>query len=80
MSITIAMSLDLKGLSCPLPIIKTAKAMKDLAPGQLLEVLRHRPRFGARLQGLGQGDRQPARRVERGSRRLPLRPQEEGEF
>jgi tRNA 2-thiouridine synthesizing protein A len=38
MSITIAMSLNLKGLSCPLPIIKTAKAMKELAPGQLLEV------------------------------------------
>ena len=38
MSITIATSLDLKGLSCPLPIIKTAKAMKELAPGQLLEV------------------------------------------
>ena len=39
MSITIAMKLDLKGLSCPLPIIKTAKAMKTLAPGQLLEVI-----------------------------------------
>lgn len=38
MAITIAMSLDLKGLSCPLPIAKTAKAMRDLAPGQLLEV------------------------------------------
>ncbi len=37
MSITIATSLDLKGLSCPLPIIKTAKAMKQLAPGQTLE-------------------------------------------
>lgn len=37
MSITIATTLDLKGLSCPLPIIKTAKAMKELAPGQLLE-------------------------------------------
>jgi tRNA 2-thiouridine synthesizing protein A len=37
MSITIAKSLDLKGLSCPLPIIKTAKAMKELAPGELLE-------------------------------------------
>jgi tRNA 2-thiouridine synthesizing protein A len=37
MSITIARTLDLKGLSCPLPIIKTAKAMKELAPGQLLE-------------------------------------------
>jgi tRNA 2-thiouridine synthesizing protein A len=39
MSITIAMSLNLKGMSCPLPIIKTAKAMKGLASGQLLEVL-----------------------------------------
>jgi TusA-related sulfurtransferase len=38
MSITIARSLDLKGLSCPLPIIKTAKAMKELTPGELLEV------------------------------------------
>jgi tRNA 2-thiouridine synthesizing protein A len=37
MSITIAMSLDLKGLSCPIPIIKTAKAMKQLAPGEMLE-------------------------------------------
>lgn len=37
MSITIATTLDLKGLSCPLPIIKTAKAMKALAPGELLE-------------------------------------------
>ena len=38
MSITIARTLDLKGLSCPLPIIKTAKAMKELNPGDLLEV------------------------------------------
>jgi TusA-related sulfurtransferase len=38
MSITIATSLDLKGLSCPLPIIRTAKAMKELTPGQLIEV------------------------------------------
>jgi tRNA 2-thiouridine synthesizing protein A len=37
MSITIATTLDLKGLSCPLPIINTAKAMKALAPGELLE-------------------------------------------
>jgi TusA-related sulfurtransferase len=38
MSITIAMSLNLKGMSCPLPIIKTAKAMKELRSGDLLEV------------------------------------------
>jgi len=39
MSTTITLSLDLKGLSCPLPIVKTAKAMKDLRSGDLLEVL-----------------------------------------
>jgi tRNA 2-thiouridine synthesizing protein A len=39
MDTTTVRSLDLKGLSCPLPIIKTAKAMKELAPGELLEVL-----------------------------------------
>jgi tRNA 2-thiouridine synthesizing protein A len=38
MSITIAISLDLKGMSCPLPVIKTAKAMKGMHPGQVLEV------------------------------------------
>jgi tRNA 2-thiouridine synthesizing protein A len=36
---TVAVSLDLKGLACPLPIAKTAKAMKALEPGQLIEVL-----------------------------------------
>ena len=38
MSVTIATSLDLKGLACPIPIAKTAVAMKQLAPGQLIEV------------------------------------------
>ena len=38
MEATIALSLDLKGLSCPIPIAKTAIAMKQLAPGQLIEV------------------------------------------
>ncbi len=37
MSVTMAVTLDLKGLSCPMPIVKTAKAMKGLAPGELLE-------------------------------------------
>ena len=39
MELTIALQLDLKGFACPLPVIKTAKAMKDLQPGELLEVL-----------------------------------------
>ena len=38
MSTTIARSLDLKGLSCPLPIAKTAQAIRDLSVGELIEV------------------------------------------
>ena len=30
---------DAKGLSCPLPIVKTAQAIKAMAAGQVLEVL-----------------------------------------
>jgi len=30
--------LDAKGLACPMPIVKTKKAMKDLLAGQVLEV------------------------------------------
>jgi tRNA 2-thiouridine synthesizing protein A len=39
MSATIATVLDLKGLSCPLPIVKTAQAIKNLQSGELLEAL-----------------------------------------
>jgi tRNA 2-thiouridine synthesizing protein A len=39
MSATITQQLDLKGLSCPMPIVKTAQAMKPLATGQAVEVL-----------------------------------------
>jgi tRNA 2-thiouridine synthesizing protein A len=34
-----AKTLDAKGLSRPMPIIKTAKAIKEIQPGELLEVL-----------------------------------------
>jgi tRNA 2-thiouridine synthesizing protein A len=30
--------LDLTGLKCPLPALRTAKALKTLAPGDVLEV------------------------------------------
>ena len=36
---TITKTLDLKGLSCPLPIAKTAQAIRDLQPGELIESL-----------------------------------------
>lgn len=39
MSATIAKSLDLRGLACPLPVVRTAQAIRGLAPGELLEAL-----------------------------------------
>lgn len=32
-------TLDVKGLTCPIPVLKAKKAMKDLAQGGTLEVL-----------------------------------------
>jgi tRNA 2-thiouridine synthesizing protein A len=37
--IDITQTLDVKGQSCPLPIVRAAQAIKDLAAGQTLEVL-----------------------------------------
>jgi len=39
MSMQISKTLDLKGLSCPLPIVKTAQGIKEVASGGLLEAL-----------------------------------------
>jgi tRNA 2-thiouridine synthesizing protein A len=39
MSAQIVQTLDLKGLSCPIPIVKTAQAVKALEPGDLIEAL-----------------------------------------
>jgi tRNA 2-thiouridine synthesizing protein A len=35
----ITTSLDLKGLKCPLPVLKTRRALKEMAPGQVIEVI-----------------------------------------
>ena len=40
----IAMRLDTRGLSCPMPIVKATQAMAGLTSGQLLEVLAHHPK------------------------------------
>jgi tRNA 2-thiouridine synthesizing protein A len=39
MTLEIAQTLDARNLSCPMPIVKTAVAIKALTSGQLLEVL-----------------------------------------
>ena len=39
MSTVIAQQLDCSGLSCPMPIVKTAKAIRTMASGELIEVI-----------------------------------------
>jgi tRNA 2-thiouridine synthesizing protein A len=39
MALAVTQTLDLKGLSCPLPILRTAKAMLQMEPGERVEVL-----------------------------------------
>ncbi len=36
---TPAQTIDVKGKACPIPVVKTAKAMKELRSGDVLEVL-----------------------------------------
>lgn len=39
MAITISRTLDVKGFACPIPIVRTAQSMKQLASGEVIEVL-----------------------------------------
>jgi len=39
MTTAVAQTLDVKGLSCPLPIVKTAQAVKSMESGEVIEVL-----------------------------------------
>jgi Predicted redox protein, regulator of disulfide bond formation len=39
MSTAVDVTVDARGLNCPMPIVKTAQAVKTLASGQMLEVL-----------------------------------------
>ena len=39
MTLQISQQVDARGLSCPMPIVKTAQAMKAISSGELLEVL-----------------------------------------
>jgi tRNA 2-thiouridine synthesizing protein A len=39
MTLQIAHQLDARGLSCPMPIVKTAQAIKTIPSGDLIEVV-----------------------------------------
>jgi tRNA 2-thiouridine synthesizing protein A len=38
-TVTITRRLDVKGFNCPIPIVKTAIRMKQMASGEMIEVL-----------------------------------------
>jgi len=44
------MTLDAKGLACPMPIVKMTKALKELASGDKLTVLADDPGFEPDVQ------------------------------
>ena len=39
MTTAVTQTLDMKGFNCPIPVVKTAQAMKALRQGDVLEVL-----------------------------------------
>jgi tRNA 2-thiouridine synthesizing protein A len=68
--------LDLSGLKCPLPALKTRKALKSLAPGDRLEVRCTDPlavidiphlvgTIGDRLEIVERGERETVFRIEK---------------
>ena len=65
-------SVDARGLSCPMPIVKTAQAVKPLASGAIVEVLATDPGSQG-LRGLVPRDRPRAGRADHRGRRPPLR-------
>jgi tRNA 2-thiouridine synthesizing protein A len=70
--VTIA-KLDLSGLKCPLPALKTGRALKSLAPGDRLEVRCTDPLAAIDIPRLlaSTGDRLEA--IERGERDMVFR-------
>jgi tRNA 2-thiouridine synthesizing protein A len=45
--------LDARGLSCPIPLLKTKKALKDMGTGQILQILSTDPGSKQDLPGIG---------------------------
>ena len=43
---------DARGLSCPMPIVKSAQAIKALVSGELIEVLANPMKAGGRMRPL----------------------------
>jgi tRNA 2-thiouridine synthesizing protein A len=77
--------LDLSGLNCPLPALKTRKALKSLAPGDRLEVRCTDPLAaidiphligvtGDRLEVVERGERDIVFRIEKSASSIASKP------
>jgi len=77
--------LDLRGLKCPLPALKTRKALKSLAPGDRLEVRCTDPlalidiphlvgAIGDRLETVERGERETVFHIEKSAPRPISKP------
>ena len=64
--------LDVKGMSCPLPVLRANRALRGDGAGRAAARARNRSRGGGRLPGVLPGDRPRAAGLERGSRRVQL--------
>ena len=49
--------IDCTGLFCPMPIVKTREALRDMAPGQVLEMLSDDPASEADMKSWAQRSR-----------------------
>ena len=65
-------TLDLRGLNCPLPILRARKALRALPPGSALEVFADDPLSPGRLRRLLRGERRPLVESVETRRRLPF--------
>src|ERR1700731_838014 len=81
----ITIKLDLSGLKCPLPALKTRKALKSLAPGDRLEARCTDPlavidiphligMIGDRLEIIERGERDTVFRIEKSAPSLESEP------
>jgi len=51
----VAETLDVRGLSCPMPVVQTKQAVDDLEPGSVLEVVATDPGSVSDLDGWASG-------------------------
>ena len=61
--------LNVSGVCCPLPLIEMAKAIKDLTPGQTLEVTGNDPIFESSVRDFCQANGHTVLEVNAGDRR-----------